>query len=200
MSSMGKGQQTKEVILQNALEFVSKLGLESLSIGELAKRVGMSKSGLFGHFNSKEKLQQMVLDYAATNFVNEVMKPAFSKKRGVERIYSIVENWINWSETNFSGGCPFVAAAFEYDDRPGPIRDYITQYQKDMIKAFSKAASIAIEEGEFKADLDADQFAYEFYSMMLGLHLYHRLLNDEQAMNMHNVAFEALMKRSSTSC
>jgi AcrR family transcriptional regulator len=196
MDSMSKGNETKEAILKAALDFSSKLGLESLSIGELAKKVGMSKSGLFGHFNSKERLQMMVVDYAAKNYTENVFIPAFKKERGIPRIYAIVEHWQKWSGKYFTGGCPFVAAAFEYDDRPGPVRDHIRGHQTTMLKSFEKAAQIAVEEGHFKTDLDCAGWAFEFYSFMLGYHLYSRLLKDEEAKLRHSHAVESLIERS----
>jgi AcrR family transcriptional regulator len=193
---MSKGKETKEVILKAALDFSSKLGLESLSIGELAKKVGMSKSGLFGHFNSKEKLQMMVIDYAAQNFTENVFLPAFKKDRGVDRILAINENWHKWSGRYFTGGCPFVAAAFEYDDRPGPVRDHLRGHQRIMLSSFEKAAKIAIEEKQFREDLDCGSFAFEFYSFMLSYHLYSRLLQDELAKERHQKAVGHLIERS----
>lgn len=193
---MAKGNETRENILKAALDFSSKLGLESLSIGELAKRVGMSKSGLFGHFNSKEKLQMMVIDYAAQNFTDHVFVPAFKKERGISRILAVADNWHRWSGKYFTGGCPFVAAAFEYDDRPGVVRDHIRKHQATMLHSFERAAEIAIEEGQFKRELDCKGFAFEFYSYMLGYHLYSRLMRDEEALLRHNEAVEALIARS----
>lgn len=193
---MAKGSETREVILKAALDFSSKLGLESLSIGELAKRVGMSKSGLFGHFNSKEKLQMMVIDYAAQNFTENVFLPAFKKERGVPRVKAISENWHRWSGKYFTGGCPFVAAAFEYDDRPGPVRDHIMGHQKTMLNSFEKAAKISVDEGHFSRTVDCKAFAFEFYSYMLAYHLYSRLLKDEEAYNRFNQAVDGLIERS----
>lgn len=193
---MAKGSETREVILKAALDFSSKLGLESLSIGELAKRVGMSKSGLFGHFNSKEKLQMMVIDYAAQNFTECVFVPAFKKPRGIPRILAIADNWHAWSGKFFTGGCPFVAAAFEYDDRPGPVRDHLMSHQKTMLHSFEKAAEIAVGEGHFQKSLDCKAFGFEFYSYMLAYHLYSRLLKDEEAKLRHSQALEGLIERS----
>ncbi len=191
-----KKLETKELILQTALDFSSKLGLESLSIGTLAKKVGMSKSGLFGHFNSKEKLQIMVLDYAAENFVNNVFKPSFKKARGLPRLEAIVTNWLSWSDKTFTGGCPLISAGFEYDDRPGDIRNIILKYQDRMIESFKTTAEQAKEEGHFHKDLDTEQFAFEFYSLMLGYHLYHRLLKSENARKLHQNSFNNLIERS----
>lgn len=193
---MSKGSETKEAILRAALDFSSKIGLESLSIGELAKKVGMSKSGLFGHFNSKEKLQMMVIDYAAKNYTENIFIPSFKKERGIPRILAIVENWHKWSNKSFTGGCPFVAAAFEFDDRPGLVRDHIKKYQNMMLHSFQRSAKQACNEGHFRMDLDCENWAFEFYSYMLAYHLYSRLLKDEEAKYRHNEAVSSLIQRS----
>ena len=130
---------TKENILKAAFELTSKFGLESLSIGELAKSVGMSKSGLFSHFKSKEKLQIMVMDYAAENFVLTVVKPAIKKKRGIKRIEAMMDNWIKWSGSYLPGGCPFLSAIVEFDDRPGVLRDHIQKLQGTMVSTFERS-------------------------------------------------------------
>ncbi len=193
--SMSKGADTKDLILRTALDFASRCGLEALSIGELAKKVGMSKSGLFGHFNSKEKLQMMVLDYAANDFVQAVLLPAYKEPRGIPRIEATVANWYKWIESQLSGGCPFVAAAFEYDDRPGQVQDHLRKHLGTMINSFAKSAEIAKEEGHFSSDVNAQEFAYRFYSFLLGLHLYSKLLKDQNAFDYHKSAFEDLISK-----
>ena len=113
---MNKALETKEHILQVALDLTSKFGLESLSIGSLAKSVGMSKSGLFGHFKSKEKLQIMVMDYAAENFTKQVIIPAIKKPRGLPRLESMMRRWKLWSGSYMSGGCPILSSILEFDE------------------------------------------------------------------------------------
>lgn len=153
----------------------------------------MSKSGLFGHFNSKEKLQMMVLDYAANNFVTEVLLPAYKESKGIPRIEATVQNWYKWMAKQHAGGCPFAAAAFEYDDRPGPVQDHLRSYLDDMINSFVRSAEIAVEEGHFKKNTDCREFAYRFYSFLLGLHLFDRLLKDKKSFSYHQKAFEDLI-------
>lgn len=192
---MSKGADTKELILKTALDFASRWGLEALSIGELAKKVGMSKSGLFGHFNSKEKLQMMVLDYAANHFVEAVLLPAYKDPRGIPRIEGTVDNWYRWIEKQNEGGCPFVAAAFEYDDRPGQVQDHLRNHLDTMINSFVRSAEIAVEEGHFRKDTNCREFAYRFYSYLLGLHLYQKLLHSENAFEYHKNAFKDLLDK-----
>ena len=164
---MSKGLETKETILKSALDFTSKFGLESLSIGALAKSVGMSKSGLFSHFKSKETLQIMVMDYAAENFTLKVIKPAIKAPRGLDRLDAMMNAWLEWSENHMSGGCPFLSAIVEYDDRPGKVRDHIEVLQSQMISSFEKAIQIALDEKQIHAKTDVEQATYQVYSNMI---------------------------------
>src|SRR5690606_25271819 len=194
---MTKGIATKENIIQAAFDFTSRFGLESLSIGELAKLVGMSKSGLFGHFNSKEALQMKVLDYAADNFIRNVVRPAVKSQRGKARIYTLAEQWQKWASSKLAGGCPIIAATVEYDDRPGKIRDHLQAMQGEMINTFARAAKIAVEEGEFKKNLDCEQFAYEFYANMMAFHVFTRLLRDRTAKQRFQTTLDQLVENAS---
>ena len=196
---MTKGISTKENIIQAAFDFTSRFGLESLSIGELAKLVGMSKSGLFGHFNSKEALQMKVLDFAAQSFIRSVVRPALKSPRGKERILALSLNWQKWASSKLAGGCPIIAATVEYDDRPGKIRDYLQLLQGEMMNTFSKAAKIAIDEGEFDKNLDTEQFAYEFYANMMAFHVFTRLLRDRTAKQKYQHTLDQLISRASIS-
>lgn len=192
---MNKGYSTKETILKTAFELTSKFGLESLSIGELAKSVGMSKSGLFSHFKSKEKLQIMVMDYASENFVLKVVKPALKKDRGIDRIVALMKNWEKWSSTYLPGGCPFLSAIVEFDDRPGAVRDHIKTLQGTMVQTFTRSINIAKEERQLKSDTDSEQLAYEIYSNMIGFHIYNRLLKDKKAKNRFNSFFHSILEK-----
>jgi AcrR family transcriptional regulator len=194
---MSKGETTRAAILDDALSLASQVGLEGLSIGELAKRSAMSKSGLFAHFSSKENLQVEVLRVAAERFVETVIAPAIRKPRGEPRVKALFDNWLRWSKADFSpGGCVFIAASTELDDRPGPARDYLVESQSQVMAVMAKAARIAVEEGHFRADLDAEQFAYEMYSIYLAFHHFTRLLRSPQAERRARRAFAALLARS----
>lgn len=176
--------KTRDRILTSALELSRQIGFEGLTIGALAKSVGMSKSGLFGHFNSKEKLQKMVLDYAASEFTREVIRPALKTTRGLERLDKMISNWLNWSTTNKTGGCPFISAIIEFDDRPGEVREHVKYYQNLMLESFAKAVSLAIEEDELASDCNPKQFAFQLYGYVISYHVYHRLLEEEKAQEM----------------
>ena len=194
---MSKGEATRAAILDDALSLASRIGLEGLSIGELAKRTEMSKSGLFAHFSSKENLQVEVLRVAAQRFAEMVVAPAIRKPRGEPRVRALFENWLRWSKADFSpGGCIFIAASTELDDRPGPTRDFLVGAQRDFMATMAKSAQIAVEEGHFRSDLDTEQFAYEMYSIYLSYHHFARLLRSPHAERRARRAFEALLERS----
>jgi len=189
-----KGETTREAILDEALALASRIGFEPLSIGALAQGVGMSKSGLYAHFRDKEDLQLEVLRKAAAIFAETVAAPAFRAERGEKRVRALFENWLAWSQSDrIPGGCVFVSAANEYDDRPGAVRDLLVEQQQRWLGALARAAGIAIESGDFRADLDVDQFAHEFYGVVLAYNHFHRLLRDPQAEARARAAFEGLL-------
>jgi AcrR family transcriptional regulator len=193
---VAKGEQTRDAILDTALVLASTGGLESLSIGALAQAVGLSKSGLFAHFGSKEDLQIAVLRTAAERFVAEVIAPALRAPRGEPRVRALFGRWLDWEQGYLPGGCPFLAVASELDDRPGRVRDYLVQSQRDWLDALANAARIAVAEGHFRADLDCDQLAYELYSIILAFHQFHRLLRDPSTGDRCRRSFEELLARS----
>lgn len=196
-AGMSKGEQTREAILDTALSLASTGGLAGLSIGSLATAVGLSKSGLFAHFGSKEDLQVAVLATAVDRFVAEVVSPALRRPRGEPRVRAMFDNWLAWSQAAYlPGGCPFLAVASELDDRPGRVRDFLVQAQRDWLDGIATAARIAVTEGHFRADLEPAQFAYELYSIILAYHQFHRLLRDPRTEERCRSAFEGLIARS----
>jgi len=178
---MRKGERTKQAILDHAMQLSSEVGLEALSIGGLAKRAGLSKSGLYAHFDTKETLQCEVLDNAAARWLDVVLTPALKAPRGVPRLEALFEQWIAWERDELDGGCPFIAAGTEFDDRPGPVRDCLKGHLRDMLGAVGRAAEIAVEEGHLRADLDTDQLAFELWGALLAYHHYRRLLDADDA-------------------
>jgi len=172
------------------------VGLAGLSFGELATEAQMSKSGLFAHYRSKENLQLAVLEYAQERFYIQVISPALKKKRGVPRIRALVANWVKW-EDGAAGGCVFLAASVDFDDRPGVVRDYLWKAQKEWLDFLSKSARLAAEAGDFRREIDTAQFAYELYSIMLGYAHYKRLLGDRKAGQRQKAALERLLAQYS---
>jgi AcrR family transcriptional regulator len=191
---MGKGSETKDRILEQAVRIASRDGLEGLTIGSLSSELGLSKSGLFAHFGSKEELQCQVLQAAASGFRDGVLRPSIAAPRGEPRIRALFERWLAWSNrADMPGGCLLIAASIELDDRPGPQRDYLVLAHRGRVAALAKAASLAIEAGHFRRDLDPEQFAFDFYSVTLGFHDHQRLLRDPRAEERARNAFERLL-------
>ncbi len=189
---MGKGDLTRQAILDEAVGLASTLGLGGLTIGRLADDLELSKSGLFAHFGSKEALQVQVLERAAERFIDVVVKPALAAPRGEPRLRALIERWSAWPKiVRQPGGCLFVAASVELDDRPGPAHDLLVKLQKDWLDTLAGAARIAVREGHFTPDLDPEQMAFELYGIMLMSHLSARLLRDPKAAARARKAVEA---------
>lgn len=194
---MSKGETTRAAILDVALARASKVGLGALSIGELAKEVGLSKSGLFAHFASKEDLQIDVVHKAIARFIELVITPALKQPRGEPRVRALFENWFEWARASeLPGGCLFIAAASELDDQPGPLRDLLLASQKDWLGVLAQAARVAIDEGHFKADVDPEQFAWQLDSFILGYHHSARLFRSKDAEKRARRAFDSLIRAS----
>ena len=161
----------------------------------LAEDLQLSKSGLFGHFRSKEALQIQVLDHAASRFVEAVVRPALAQPRGEPRLRSLFHRWLDWARSSpMPGGCLFVAAATELDDQAGPVRDRLEQLQRDWLGVIATSYRKGIEEGHFSEDADPDQFAHDLYGVMLAYHHAHRLLRDPEAEARARHAFQALLR------
>lgn len=191
---MRKGEKTRAVILDRAVRLATEIGLEGLSIGRLATDLGLSKSGLFAHFRSKEALQIQVLDAAAERFIDEVVRPAVREPRGEPRVAALFERWLAWTKSNSGrGGCLFVAAAAELDDRPGAVRDRLVALQKGWLETVAIIVSKGIAARDFRDDLDPDEFAHDLYAIMLGFHHAARLLRDPRAEARAHAAFERLL-------
>ena len=188
---MAKGEETRQAILSRAFELAKTVGLSGLSIGRLAEETGLSKSGLFAHFGSKEALEVAVVEEAARQFVQFVMAPALRQPRGEPRVRALFERWILWGQR--PGGCFFVGAMAELDDRPGPARDALVQTCKDWLDTLATAARITVTEGHFRPEVDPDQFAFEVYGIMLGFHAYQKFLRAPASLDRARDALERLL-------
>lgn len=188
---MSKGDDTRQAILGRAFELAAVIGVSGLTIGRLAEETGLSKSGLFAHFGSKEALDVAVVEEASRQFVQEVMVPALREPRGEPRVRALFERWLVWSQR--PGGCFFVGASAELDDRVGPSRDALARADKDWLDELAKAARIAVREGHFTPALDPDQFAFELNGIMLSFHQFHRFLREPDALARSRRAFDRLV-------
>jgi AcrR family transcriptional regulator len=153
-----KGERTRHSILTTAAALASQEGLEPLSIGRLAEATGMSKSGLFAHFGSKEELQLATVDHAAQLFVDEVIAPARAAPRGVARVWALCDHMVDYAERQvFPGGCFFAATSFEFNHKPGPVRDRILE----MISSWLSYLEHAIEQAQAAGELADAPSAHE---------------------------------------
>lgn len=192
---MGKGEETKEAIIREALSTASRFGLDQLSIGTLARDVGLSKSGLFAHFGSKEGLQLQVLQRSIDLFIEGVVRPALRQPRGLARYRALMEGWIAWQDRDFQpGGCVFDSASREFHDRPGPIRDFVLDGQERWRQTLRRASELAVSEGQLRADLALDQFVFESIGIVTGMLHYKRLFADENATARAQQALEDLIE------
>ena len=191
---MNKGAQTRATILSQAIAVAGVHGLDGMSIGRLAEVTGMSKSGLFGHFGSKEALQRAVLDTAGEEHVQQVLVPALLEYHGEARLRALFRNWMEWLGSNARpGGCPLISAAAELADRPGDLRSYLVEQQRGWIDQIRRLCEQAVTEGDFRDDLDVGQFVSEFHGIGLEFHYAQRFLADERALSHASAAFDKLM-------
>jgi AcrR family transcriptional regulator len=194
---VSKGEQTRQEIVERALALAGEVGLEGVSLGVLAASLNLSKSGLFAHFRSKEALQIEVLQRAIDDFIQDVVVPALRLPRGEPRLQRLFDLYLAWVHGNGrSGSCFFMALTHEYDDRPGPIRDLLVQSQRDWYGTIARAARTAVEEGHLRADLDLEQFAYEFVGIGMVFQQVSKLLENPRAEERARAAFATLLARS----
>jgi len=172
-----KGERTRAAILDEALRLVSKSGLDGLTIGTLAEATGLSKSGLFAHFGSREQQLLAVLAHGQAQFGEVVFQPALAKPRGLPRVRAMFVNWLDWTESaELPGGCPMIGGATEFDDKPGPVRDMLAGGQRAWIETLKRAVQQAIEEGQMPGTTDPEQIAFEMFGIALVVHHHRRLL------------------------
>jgi len=189
-----KGEETRAQILAAAVEQASETGFESLTIGTLAERTGLSKSGLFAHFGSKLELQLAALDEAARQYTEAVFLPALKAPRGLKRLHALFENWVGWPEAGrLPGGCPIDAASREYAHHPGPMRDAVLERQRTLDREIGRAVQLAIDTGELAPDTDPRQVAFELIAIVLGCFRSELLFGDDEARARARAAFERLL-------
>ncbi len=189
----GKGASTRSMLLGRACELAGKVGLEGVTIGELATAAGMSKSGVFAHFGSREDLVRQTLDWAATSFGEQVMGAALKQARGLPRLQAIADAWIDWILAH-PEGCVFLGAAIEYDGRPGPMRDHVAGLLRRWQQMLDRAIALAVEQGHLRADVAPALLSFELHGLMYGLH-HQRLHQPDAAPQLARQAVRALFDR-----
>lgn len=193
------GERTRQSILEAAVDLASEEGLEGLTIGRLAAETGMSKSGLFAHFGSKEDLQLATVEAAREIFIREVVHPAFDAERGLKRLWKLCDIWLIYVRGGvFRGGCFFAAAAAEFDGRPGLVRDRIAEIMKEWLATLRRAVVEAQTAGQLDPGVDPAQLAFEFNALELGANWAFQLYGDKQAFARARDAILERLRRHST--
>jgi AcrR family transcriptional regulator len=190
---MSRGETTRQAILDHSIDLAARVGLGGLTIGTLADALGMSKSGLFAHFKSKDALQVATLEVAADRFVDFVVRPALKAPRGEPRVRALFERWLGWVAGQPSG-CIFAAASFELDDQPGPARELLAETQRDWIETIVQAVRIAKSEKHFSDGVDPDELALVIYGLGFATHQRQRLLGEADAHARALRAFDTVLR------
>ena len=193
---LGKGRQTKAHILDVALRMAAQLGLEGLSIGALAEATGMSKSGVFAHFGSREDLQIAVVREYHARFEREVFAPGVAAPRGLPRLRALFDHWMRYTSAELdTGGCLFISGAVEFDDRPGSVRDALARTVRLWTGALERAVAQAKAEGHLSARADEAQVAFETHALILALHYEARFLRQPGAAERARRGFDNVLAR-----
>lgn len=188
-----KGEETRAQILEAAVQMAAEGGFEALTIGSLAERTGLSKSGLFAHFGSKVDLQIATLDEAARRFTEAVFLPALKVPRGLKRLQALFEGWIDWPGRADLKGCPINAASEEYNHQPGPMRDAVIERQRLLERELSKAAQMAVDAGELAPGTDTMQLAFEMVGIVLSYYRCEFLMGHDVARQRALTAFSRVI-------
>jgi AcrR family transcriptional regulator len=194
---MGHAASTRERILEQGLALMSQSGLEGVTLGVLADQVGMSKSGLFAHFRSKEEVQIMLLEHTAEVGAAHIIAPSMKEPEGLPRLKAVVRNWFGWARrAGLPGGCPVAAGLFEFDDVEGPVRNRILEMEAAWRGLLTKTVTEARSLGHLRNDLDVAQFVWELCGIYLSHHVAQRFLKSPDADKQAQTAFEALLTRA----
>ena len=191
---MRKGEQTRAAILDVALELASRNGLEGLTIGLLADRMNMSKSGVFAHFGSREDLQLEVVKLYHHRFEGEVFFPSIKESRGLPRLLAMYARWVKRVSVEIASGCIYISGAVEYDDREGPIREQLVSMVRAWQEALLRSVQQAVELGHLRKDLDAAQLVFEMHGLILALHHDARFLRNPGAVERAEAGFARLIE------
>jgi AcrR family transcriptional regulator len=194
-----KGEQTRSAIVAVACELAARDGLEGLTIGALAERMKMSKSGGFAHFGSREDLQIAVLRAYEARFVDQVLRPALEAPRGLSRLQAMLAQWLDRTAVDAATSCIWISGAAEYDDRPGPVREVLVSMVRSWQRELTRAIQQAIDTGELAANVQPQDLVFDLYGVVLVLHHDARLMNSPDALPRARRAFERLLAAAARS-
>lgn len=190
---MRKGQETRAAIVAAALEQAARTGLEGLTIGALAERMRMSKSGVFSHFGSREELQIAVLKAYGDAFVDTVLRPAMREPRGLPRLLAMLDRWIAHTMVQADSGCLWISSATDYDDRPGAVRDDLVATLRGWKEEITRAITLSMNAGHLLAGTDTNDLVFDLHGTILALHHDARLMRSpDSAARSHRSIARAL--------
>ncbi len=193
--SQHKGEKTKAIIIDAALGLATQIGLEGLSIGALAEVTGMSKSGVFAHFGSREELQISVVREYHARFEQEVFFPALEAKRGLPRLQALFANWMKRTSVEIDSGCIYISGAVEFDDRTGPVRDALASSVNTWLSAMDRAVRQAQELDQLDEQADPEQILFEIHGLILALHYEARFLKSPGSIERAIKGFDSVLQR-----
>ncbi len=192
-----KAETTRNKVLEEGLQALSEGGLAAVTIGRLAEATGLSKSGLFAHFRSREALELALLDQTVALAQRHVVVPAMQEAAGLPRLMALVGLWFGWSaRAGLRGGCPIAAALFELDDAAGPVRDRVAALDSEWRALLQAHVTGAIDLGHLHADADAEQLVWELCGIYLAHHSSMRFQRDPHADQRAQDALVALLRRN----
>ncbi len=192
VAKLSKGEETRALILEAAVQHAGVHGFDALTIGLLAEQTGLSKSGLFAHFGSKEELQIATLDEAVRRYNEVAFMPALKAPRGLQRLSLMFDNWLQWMERSGLRACPMIAANTEFDDRPGPMRDAVVEHMQRQHHEMMRCVQMAKDTGELSTDTDPEQFAFELFGIVSSCYRSRSLFQDANANARARKAFDRL--------
>jgi len=164
-----RGERTRQAILSHASRLASAEGLEAVSLQRLASDLGISKSGLFAHFGSKEELQLATVEEAGRVFTEEVLRPGLKAAAGLGRIWAMCNSYLSYlRRAVFPGGCFFEAALAEFDSKPGRVRDAVVERRGYWVASLARAVREAKTAGDIQSEVDSDQVAWELSCLLVG--------------------------------
>jgi AcrR family transcriptional regulator len=208
MAALSKGEQTRCRIVDGALALARTMGLEQITIGTLAERLKLSKSGIFAHFGSKEEMQLAVLEETEARFMETVFRPALAAPRGITRVEKLFDGWLHFGccdcdvchscpcqcEPKRQGGCLLISSSAEFDDKPGPIRDFLRDQILRLREAMVRTLDGCKQTGELRDDVDTGLLAMQIHALVLAVHLDVRLLGHKNAFANAHRALNALLR------
>lgn len=194
MAQQARSELTLAAIVDTALAMAAAEGLESLTIGEVAKRLGLSKSGVFSRVGSREALQRAVLEEYDRRFLQDVFTPAMREPRGLPRLNALMARWLERARRiEVPQGCLYCAGAFEYDDRVGPLRDQLLDGVRRWRAVLRRAVVQAVGEGHLRADAEVEQLVFEMDALFTGAMRDARFLGDARAMDRAWITWQQLI-------